>query len=121
MFDTSYPLPSSAVAVTLRADGQLQIYMPGQKSDGHTVTVPASSSGMKALVSILSHRERTIKPTISADMSSPTQGIVDEWLKTHAPTREAPTGSSTPARTKKQKGPSPAILANLDLSALVKK
>lgn len=53
-----YPLPQSAVAVTLGPNG-LNIYLPPTREGGkgHTIVIPADAAGMKALVDILHARE----------------------------------------------------------------
>lgn len=116
MSEQQYPLPKNAVAVTLRADGRLQIYMPGVKPGvGHSVAIPPNQNGMRTLIHILQQRQRDDTPkSVSGQMSSPTQQIVDAWMKDNAPSKPV-------AVEAKPKKASSAILANLDISGLVDK
>lgn len=72
-----YPLPQHAVAVTLREDGALQIYLPPTKQGGkgHSIFLDADSKGMTALVNIL--RSRNEGKQIIGSAGAPTQHQVD--------------------------------------------
>lgn len=117
MFDTSYPLPMDAIALSLRSDGRLQVYLPGLNSDGHTIAVSPDANGMRAIVTILQERLKLPeqKRTISGEMYSPTQQIVDQWLRQNSLTR--PAQDSKP----KSRKVSSAVLANLNINDLIPK
>ncbi len=87
------PAPSGTCAISLATDGKVVLHMPGQRAEQHTIKLTPDANGMRALVHILTRREREPHATIRADMTAPTQIIVDEWL---AANRPAPAQSIKP-------------------------
>lgn len=79
------PAPEGTLAVSLAADGRVVVWLPGKRSEGHTIKLAPDANGMLALVRILTQRQLTPDATISGQMDAPTQSIVEAWLRQNSP------------------------------------
>ena len=81
----NYPLPADAVALYLDDNDQLRIVLPGARSDGHVVALPATPHAMPALVQILKDRRAAPVPPTIGEAGAPTSVMVEEFLRRNPP------------------------------------
>ena len=110
-----YPLSAEACAVSLSDNDEIVLHMPGERAEQHTVKLQPTAHGMAALLQILKNRKRraaSAPPTISGDMSAPTQAVVEAWLADHKPAVTAKPKTEKPSLTPSQVD---ELLEGLDL------
>lgn len=77
----------SDITIALGPNGTFELFIPGGES-GHHVRVPATTEGLGIIRRVLSARREDLRPTLGKP-SSPTQSMVDAWLKSDPEKRPA--------------------------------
>lgn len=104
------------LTIQLSPQGSIQAYIPGDRSLGHWVDIPLDLNGLEVLKYILTRRDSAKRKIVGTD-ASPTQAMIDDWLKTNQVTRikkeVKPTKTDIEKKIDKMTGEEKAALVRL--------
>lgn len=107
------------VTITLSADGGFILQLPSTLEDrSHVVNITADLAGIKTMKKILRERGFTSSRKEIGNVASPTQAMVDEWLRQDRINRAAEKEAAEEKKETERTLAAAKVVAGLDLGSL---